>query len=213
MADVQKISIDPLPRLRLGRPSSNHSASSQSQAGPSRLPDFTQLVDVNFSDLDGFNAPRDDDQDDTHTPKLSQATLTPAARLRALLSRVPTRNDETPVPPPRRHSPSELDSDFDPPEPVNATPSMAHESLKDIFSRALREPGDTPQKQKQKGRRRSNSYDFSELEGSPRPDKVREKINGKRRSWSDEEVETFHGMFHLHEYWPSIYMQHYRKFW
>jgi hypothetical protein len=66
------------------------------------------------------------------------------------------------------------------PQSGPATPSVARESLKDIFSRALR---DTPQK----GRHRRNSIDISEVEASPRVEKERAKNKGKRKSLSDEE--------------------------
>jgi hypothetical protein len=81
---------------------------------------------------------------------------------------------------------SEPDSDFDPPRSSLAnTPSIARESLKDLFSRALRDPGDTPEK----NRRRRNSIDISEVDFSPRVDRERAKNKGQRRSLSDEEAD------------------------
>ncbi|KAF8983098.1 hypothetical protein BDQ17DRAFT_1184496, partial [Cyathus striatus] len=88
---------------------------------------------------------------------------TPAERLRALLALVP--NHPKPIGAklsPSSHTPSEFESDYEPPEPVHDTPSIARESLRDIFSRALRNPGDTPKKE----RRRRNSIDFSEVESN-----------------------------------------------
>ncbi|KDQ57661.1 hypothetical protein JAAARDRAFT_92325, partial [Jaapia argillacea MUCL 33604] len=115
---------------------------------------------------------------------------TPAARLRALLARVPNSGNSKSSPPypPAPASPTELESDFDPPNPGPPTPSFARESLKELFSKALRDPGDTPQK----GRRRRNSIDLSEVEGSPRLNNVElenTKNKNKRGSLSDEEVE------------------------
>lgn len=173
----------PIPRLRLTR-HVTHQA--QAMAGPSRLSP-RPFVDVNS----------DEDEDDPvaqSTPKITPITSispeaapphvhvpveTPAARLRALLSRVPNHPSSpsyNPVP----ISPSEVESDFDMPQSGPATPSVARESLKDIFSRALR---DTPQK----GRHRRNSIDISEVEASPRVEKERAKNKGKRKSLSDEE--------------------------
>lgn len=172
-----------IPRLRLSRQSfsnlyPNGGLENHQVAGPSRRSD-PHLVDLNS----------DTDQDEQPTPKMSSATPilpadTPAARLRALLSRVPNSSSRAP-PAPAPVSSSELDSDFDAPHSGPATPSIARESLKDLFSRALRDPGDTPQK----GRPRRNSIDTSEVEASPRVEKERANHKGKRRSLSDDELE------------------------
>ncbi|KAG6888002.1 hypothetical protein C0992_009955 [Termitomyces sp. T32_za158] len=131
---------------------------------------------------------RDDDQEST--PKVSStalldATGTPAARLRALLALSPASSKSTPKPPSRS---SDIDSDF---EPLNAsygsTPSVARESLKGIFSRAMRDPGNTPQKGKFKARR--NSIDTSEVDASPRVERQRNENKGKMKSLSDEETD------------------------
>jgi hypothetical protein len=91
-------------------------------------------------------------------------------------------------------SPSEVESDFDPPnEVLSNTPSMARESLKDIFSRALREPGNTPQKEK--GQRRRNSIDLSEVDSTPMLQPENGRNRGKRRSLSDDEVDSPSSMF------------------
>lgn len=184
--------LGPPPRLRVSRQSNDASNATMStpHAGPSRLPELTQLIDVHLSDLDG---PYSNDDDRQSTPKMTFAPSlassspvdTPAARLRALLSRVPTRSPTTPLPL-TRSSPSELESDYEAPESPRPPPSVARESLKDIFSRALRDPGDTPQK----ATRRRNSIDMSEVESSPRVEKERTKNKGKRKSLSDDEVEN-----------------------
>jgi serine/arginine repetitive matrix protein 2 len=110
---------------------------------------------------------------------------TPAARLRALLSRVPNQSSSANVPEKPPPPPSELDSDFETPHFSPITPSIARESLKDLFSHALRDPGDTPQKR----RRRRNSIDASEVEASPRVERERAKYKTKRQSLSDDEVD------------------------
>ncbi|OBZ68164.1 hypothetical protein A0H81_11790 [Grifola frondosa] len=60
---------------------------------------------------------------------------------------------------------------------------FARESLRELFSRALRDS--TPRK----NRPRRNSIDTSEVDATPRVEQVREKIKSKRRSMSDEEAE------------------------
>ena len=177
------------PRLRISRHSNDASNATMStpQAGPSRLPELTQLMDVNLSNIDGSDS-NDDDRESTpkmtSVPSLASSSPvdTPAARLRALLSRVPTRSPTTPLLHPRS-SPSELESDYEGPQPP---PSVARESLKDIFSRALRDPGDTPRK----AARRRNSIDMSEVDASPRVERDQMKDKGKRKSLSDDEVEN-----------------------
>lgn len=179
----------PVPRLRLSRHNlDNQNAHPITHAGPSRLSDTPLNTNLNIASYD--------DEDQVATPRVSASNTlpssspveTPAARLRALLSRAQnTPNTRTPMPhTPAPVSPSVLESDFDPPDFGPGTPSIARDSLKGIFSRALRDPGDTPQK----GRKRSNSVDVSEVEASPRVEKERSINKGKRRSMSDEEVET-----------------------
>ncbi|KAF8170234.1 hypothetical protein K438DRAFT_1502392, partial [Mycena galopus ATCC 62051] len=99
-----------------------------------------------------------------------------AARLRALLHRMPATQSKTQA---RPASPSEVESDFDPPR-FSPPPSEARKSLKDVFSHAIREPGDTPVK----GRNRRNST--SEVDEIPRENA---KNKGKRKSLSDEELD------------------------
>ncbi|KAK2467820.1 hypothetical protein APHAL10511_000115 [Amanita phalloides] len=131
----------------------------------------------------------DDDDDDQPTPRLSSNTAlaaeTPAARLRALLARVPNK----PSMPLRFDL---VDSDVDPPDDYQRPPfpstslSLARESLRDIFLRARRDPGDTPQKDKTLRPRRSS---FDELDSVPNRAHDRPKRPGKRKSLSDEELE------------------------
>ena len=141
--------------------------------------------------------PLSDDQfssNEQNTPKISMTpTATrsdnPAAVLRALLSRLPAH----PPSPTKSHALSvqdsteqERDSDFDTVSESNVAPSIAQENLKHIFSNALRDSGNTPQK----AQRKRNSIDSSEVEGNPKVEKERVKNRGKRRSMSDDEVEN-----------------------
>ncbi|KAF8348140.1 hypothetical protein F5887DRAFT_952300 [Amanita rubescens] len=125
----------------------------------------------------------DDDNDDQPTPKLSAITAlaaeTPAARLRALLSRVPN-NKPLLVPPRSDLLDSDLDTADDDPQPTSHI-SFARETLRDMFMHAMREPGDTPQKDKTL-RPRRNSFD--ELD-----QRTRDRRSGRRKSLSDEELE------------------------
>lgn len=173
-----------IPRLRLSR---NHHALERFFPSSPRddLPEPGVPAD---EDLDGND--RDDDQE--NTPKMSSTALlgpneTPAARLRALLALSPASSKSTPKPLPPSRS-SDIDSDL---EPLNAsygsTPSAARESLKDIFSRAKRDPGNTPQKDEFKPRR--NSIDTSEVDATPRIERQRKENKGKRKSLSDEETD------------------------
>ncbi|KAH0827931.1 hypothetical protein J3R83DRAFT_3568 [Lanmaoa asiatica] len=109
---------------------------------------------------------------------------TPAARLRALLAREPRSPTNTPpIPPPAPVS--EADSAAESARFGSSTSSVTRESLRDIFSRALREPGDTPQK----GRLRRNSFDGSSMDITPVVSRDRGQRRAARRSLSDEEAE------------------------
>ena len=183
------------PRLRMSRNSPvqydrSSNLASTSEAGPSRLPNFSQILDLDMKDISDS-----DDQfysSEINTPKITTTPTTtrsdnPAAVLRALLSRLPAH----PPSPTQSHDLSvqggtERESDFDTVSESNAAPSIAQESVKHIFSKALRDPGNTPQK----ARRRRNSIDASEVEASPRVEKERATNKGKRRSVSDDEVEN-----------------------
>lgn len=159
-----------------------------SQAGPSRLPEVSSTnVDLNLADEPSRNLLSTFSSMEFDTP-VSIVEDTPAQRLRAIMSRMApdtsTRADAPPA------SPSDRDSDFDPPNLASSTASSYKGSLKGLISRALRPPGDTPQKNN--GRRRRNSIDTSEVESSPRVQKVRQErdgVKGKRKSHSDEEVD------------------------
>ncbi|KAF7315261.1 hypothetical protein MIND_00040500 [Mycena indigotica] len=135
-----------LPRLRLSRqpfvPVAGHSDTDE-DAGPSRHPQQQQ------------------DLDDTQpTPRINNIHATePADRLRALLALTKS---------PRPPSPSDVESDFEPPR------FSPRESLKDMFSRVL---ADTPTKRVRRG-------STSEVEEGPSSGKPK----GKRKSLSDEEA-------------------------
>jgi serine/arginine repetitive matrix protein 2 len=181
-------SLPSIPRLRLTRHSQlspqDDDFSRTPTAGPSRL-----------------HALHDQSEDTDATPRLTVSSSlpsmyavtedTPAARLRALLAQVPT----TSLAPrtqllhePTPSLPSDRESDFEaPPRWSNLSTSSAREGLRSIFTHALRDPGDTPRK-----RARRNSIDLSEVEDSPRNDRViqeRARNKGERMSFSDEELD------------------------
>ncbi|PIL34057.1 hypothetical protein GSI_03766 [Ganoderma sinense ZZ0214-1] len=185
-----------IPRLRLPR----HSPPYKDQAltpvaGPSHNPDFLHADD---DDDDAESTPRMSASAmlDKHSPRTVPSsglpTETPTDRLRALLARIPNSPDggtphaSSSRPPFALPSTSEPDSDFEPPHSVAATPSIARESLKELFSNALREPGNTPRRV---GRPRRNSIDASEVETSMGVEEERAKYKAKRLSLSDEEAE------------------------
>ncbi|KXN90177.1 hypothetical protein AN958_04667 [Leucoagaricus sp. SymC.cos] len=115
----------------------------------------------------------------------SSATPTPnlAGRLRELIHLVPNGSSQNTPVPYRPPSPTFHESDFEG-ESTAAGHSRARESLRDIFSKALREPGDTPQKNRQ----RSNSdSSASEMDVSPANSRKWSDAKGKRKSLSDEE--------------------------
>lgn len=128
--------------------------------------------------------PAHDEADELPTPRMLPNPITdptpetPAARLRALLAREP--RSPTSAPPPAPSSEADSEARFG-----SSTSSVTRDSLKDIFSRALREPGDTPQK----GRLRRNSFDGSSMEITPVVDRDRRQRRAARRSLSDEEAE------------------------
>lgn len=175
-------------RLRVTRhsPVVSDRSTSHIASGPSRLPEFSQLVDVNLNDMPTSETTEQQSASRPSTPSTVTRSEKPAAVLRALLSRLP------PSSPPRAQQrspspqdPSERESDYDMSETSHATPSIAQESLRDLFSKALRDHGDTPQK----SRPRRNSLDNSEVEASPANDRTRTDRKGKRRSLSDDEVD------------------------
>ncbi|EJF55795.1 hypothetical protein DICSQDRAFT_175522 [Dichomitus squalens LYAD-421 SS1] len=184
-----------IPRLRLPRYSPQHSDQALTPvAGPShRL------------DRDHLHA-SDDDEDAESTPRMSAAAIpdkqsprsaaspglpasNPTARLRALLARVPNSPNahaSSSRPPITLPSSSEPESDFEPPHSIRISSSIARDSLKELFSNALREPGNTPRKA---GRPRRNSIDASEVETSMSVEEERAKYKARRRTLSDEEAE------------------------
>lgn len=163
------------PRLRLNRRNIPNQSEPSPIPGPSSQPsDDTQLTPR-------VAAP----PAIPPTPNFPMATPldTPAARLRALLSKSP--NDWS-ISRQRDPSPSEPDSDFDPPHGNSASASH-HESLRQLFTHALRD--DTPQKPRVA---RRNSIDFSEVDSaSPRVSRVTDERgrSKQRKSMSDEELE------------------------
>lgn len=192
---ISDISITP-PRLRMTRYSPTHEKSvhSTSEAGPSRLPEISQLVNLSLKDMDisddniyASDVPPEPSR--RAAPQISAKTENPAAVLRALLSRLP--NNETPAHHPdndmEHQDLSERESDYDA-ETASAATSVAQSSLKNIFSRALREPGDTPRKDRSH-RRRSSSIGGTDTENTPHILEARD-IKGKRRSLSDDEVDS-----------------------
>ena len=181
-----------IPRLRLPRYSPQSQALSPI-AGPSHShnPDY---LHADEDDEDAESTPRMStsaipDKSSPRSPATPSLPSEPTARLRALLARVPNSpNGATPHarPPLTLPSFSEPESDFEPPHSTATASSIARESLKEIFSHALRDPGNTPRKN---GRPRRNSIDASEVEASPRVEEERAKYKGKRRTLSDEEAE------------------------
>jgi hypothetical protein len=190
-----------VPRLRLSRRPVNavvhDDDSSAAVAGPSKT---ASRSSVNLNDDEG------EEERAQSTPKLSSTMSlppakatgsfsakpppplpneTPAARLRALLGRGPPHSAISAAQQPFTSHP-ESDSDFDPPPRfIPQTPSIARESLRDLFSHALREPGSSPEK----GRMRRKSIDLSEVEAAPRLSE-RAKMKDVRKSLSDNGDET-----------------------
>ncbi|KAI0768729.1 hypothetical protein BD413DRAFT_605204 [Trametes elegans] len=184
-----------IPRLRISRFSPQHRDQSLNTplAGSSHNPD---LLNADEDDEDAESTPRMSASaiPDRQSPCISTtpglAAHTPADRLRAVLARIPNSpGSATPVAsssrPPVIPSMSEPDSDFEPPYSTVTTSSVARESLKELFMRATREPGDTPRK----GKPRRNSIDTSEVESTSWLEESRARYKGKRRSLSDEEAE------------------------
>ncbi|KAF8502142.1 hypothetical protein F5888DRAFT_1632097 [Russula emetica] len=161
-------SLPSIPRLRVTRHSQlsplDDDLSRTPTAGPSRL-----------------HVLQDESEDMDATPRLTVSSSlpsvyavtedTPAARLRALLAQIANLTSSHP-----RDGPTH-----------RQTRASARESLRSLFTHALRDPGDTPRK----GVRR-NSIDLSEVEDTPRSGRVMEeraRNKGKRMSLSDEELD------------------------
>ena len=182
-----------IPRLRLPRYSPQYNDQALTPvAGPSHNPDFLHTDD------DAESTPRMstsvimDKQSPRTTTSPGLPADNPTARLRALLARIPNSPDgATPYASSSRlpfalPSTSEPESDFEPPQSIATTSSIARESLKELFSHALRDPGNTPRKV---GRPRRNSINASEVETSMNVEVERAKYKAKRLSLSDEEAE------------------------
>ena len=184
------------------RHSATHEGSAHSilsEAGPSRLPEFSQLVNLTMKDMDiSDNNIYVSDVPTESTPQappqVGTKTENPAAVLRALLSRLPNKDESHhPADDTEHQYHSERESDYDV-ETASATTSVAQSSLKNIFNRALREPGDTPRKDKSH-RRRSNSIGDTDIENTPHVLEALD-IKGKRRSLSDDEVDNGNSKLH-----------------
>ena len=179
------------PRLRMTRTPLHYDHNSQIAStfhtgGPSRLTEFSQLVDVDLNDMELPDPSDHSNNSKISTPSTATRSEKPAAVLRALLSRLPAdHRNPTPSQSPSQQYPSERESDYDISEPANATPSMAQESVKDIFSKARRDPGNTPKKIQA----RRNSVGTSEVDASFSIEEERMDSKGKRRSVSDDETE------------------------
>lgn len=172
-------------RLRLSRHSLSLSNASRGHD--------TDIHDQGDEEDDNSSTPRRAPLDisSEQTPVASTSKLafpeteTPAARLRSLMARV--SNSATPRPA-QPSAPSLHDSDIDElnetnePPARSQTPSLStHASIRDLFTRALRDPGDTPVK----GRRRRSSIGSNAADESP----LKERPKPARKSFSDDEVD------------------------
>lgn len=161
-------------------------------AGPSRISLPFQRHDPPDDDDDSQSTPRITANIQLASERASLVSQTPSARpldhharLRDALAKMNhTSSPLAPSPP----SDSDRESDFDASSHISEAPSIHQQSLRQLFSRAMRDPDDTPKRPKQ----RRNSIDASQVEESPRKERVeRERADnkGKRRSMSDEEAE------------------------
>jgi len=206
-----------IPRVRLVRRTPSPRVQESSDM------DFTPVAGPS-SALPQFNVP-DEEDDNQPTPRMpfkaisstsssygpssefGAATFpaipsdTPAARLRALLARSAESPDGK-YPPPRPFAPpSGYDTDTPSSRFTPATPSVIRDSLRDLFSHARREPGDTPQRSRQ----RRNSFDSSEMDITPIVGREREQHKGKRKSLSDDEVDNPSALFPFTSQCPISY--------
>jgi len=122
----------------------------------------------------------EEEEDEHPTPRMNTtAAPTPslAGRLRELIQLVPNGYPTPTVY--RPPSPALHEFDFDEADSTSGGHSHARESLRDIFSKALREPGDTPQK----GRpRRDSDSTASESDVLPASSRDQSDLKGKRKS-------------------------------
>ncbi|KAF9559869.1 hypothetical protein CPC08DRAFT_637208 [Agrocybe pediades] len=187
------------PRLRLPRPTPSYNDRSRSSAtttdfaGPSRLPEFSQLVDVDLHDM-----ARSESSDQptiiskVSTPSAVVRAEDRAATLRALLARLPEqKHSPAPSQIPDQY-PSERESDYDMSDRGSVTPSVAQESLKGIFSKARLAAEDTPLKTQP----RWDGLDTTQVESSRVLHRAKDTGKGKGRSLSDDdndETNVSHG--------------------
>lgn len=198
------------PRLRVSRQSgfSQWSGSDHylqvPQAGPSRVSSQMNALDVPYDDDDSQATPRVATRpqlDSFADPTPSHSALegaTGSERLRAILAKEHESLQTTrrPSPPRRRHDSmmSEMESDFESPH-ATAAESQHFQSLRELFSRFNEDS--TPRIRRPSQRR--NSIDLSEVEDSPRVERVREERaihKGKRMSASDEETDMYTSTLH-----------------
>ena len=184
------------PRLRVSRNPQGYQEHSQvassSDAGPSRLPEVTQLVDVRLSDMEGSEGssykrwgsatPRAPPQ---HRSSTSSKDGSTADSLRALTARLPPfPSTSAPAQHSRHRDTSDDESEMHASERTTTTSrSVAQENLRAVFSFALRDPGDTPQKTKPQ----KYSSEDSDMDISPAPAR---QDKGKGRMSDDEEGES-----------------------
>ncbi|KIP10954.1 hypothetical protein PHLGIDRAFT_187045 [Phlebiopsis gigantea 11061_1 CR5-6] len=178
------------PRLRVSRQSgfSQWSGSDHylqvPQAGPSRISPQMNASDVPYDDDDQATPrvamrPQLDSFADA-TP--SQSGATGSERLRAILAKEheSLQTSRRPSPPRRRHeSMSDVESDFESPH-ATAAQSQHVQSLRELFSKVNEDI--TPRVRKPS--RRRNSIDLSEVDDSPRVERVKEERamhKGKRK--------------------------------
>jgi serine/arginine repetitive matrix protein 2 len=191
-----------VPRLKMSRFSyySQRSGTDHNlltpQAGPSRLSAQTDAFDATHDDDDNQPTPRVTSRPplDSYveaTPSQSTHGETGAARLRAVMAlqseqQQPSRKASPPRP---LYPASDLDSDFESPH-ATVSHSVHMDKFKDLFAKVRADM--TPEGKKRSHRR--NSIDSSEVEDSPRAERVQEEraqYKGKRRSMSDEEAEIY----------------------
>ena len=187
MSSSYTISIPP--RLRVARNSTFNYDRSVSQiatateGGPSRLPELSQLVDMNLDDMSASGRSEQPSTSTVPPPAAANRSENTAQQLRSLISRLEPKD-----PPPRIKSPEyfserESDYDMDLTDPANNAPSIIQESVKDLFSKARRGPGDTPQR----SRIKSVGDDASDVRTSS-PSLSERK--GKRHNMSDDGRES-----------------------
>jgi len=185
------------PRLRVSRNPQGYQehspVASSSDAGPSRLPEVTQLVDVRLSDMEGSEGssykrwgsatPRAPPPQ--HRSSTSSKDGSTADSLRALAARLPPfPSGSAPTQHTRYRDSSDDESEMQASERTTTTSrSVAQENLRAVFSFALRDPGDTPQKPKPK----KHSQEDSDMDISPAPTR---QDKGKGRMSDGEEGDS-----------------------